>query len=205
MVEAQSHAQQGEPQAQAADRVTRFVRWLVDLEKRGDRGALAALRRGLGKPVGAAPEMFPLLVPWTADLPPARAKWYYVVASLFALHPLNTDEEYHNFGTTMAQVRRERGMASSPQGEGADRFDAIERRFIALLRSHPDELAGHLRHAVSLAASADVPVNWAQLLRDLQAWDHPERHVQTRWANAFWAPSPAQETKTGDAEQSSGH
>lgn len=205
MAETQEEPKQSEEQAEQPKHEDRFVEWLVGLEGRRDRGALAALRRGLGKPMGAAPEMFPLLVPWTGNLPPWKARWYYTVASLFAVHPSNTAAQHHNFGTTMRQVRHQRKTTAPPTGESADRFDAVERRFIALLRSHPDELADHLRHAVSLAKSADVPVNWAQLLRDLQAWEVPERYVQTRWAEAFWALSPAEEAETGDTEQSSGH
>src|ERR1035437_1147702 len=64
-----------------------FAGYLARLAERDDRGALAALRRGLGKEPGEAPEMFPYVVPW---LPRQASIWaeqaYYLVASLFGLH-----------------------------------------------------------------------------------------------------------------------
>jgi CRISPR system Cascade subunit CasB len=67
----------------------------------------------------------------------------------------------------------------------ADRA-AVERRFVALLKAHPDDLAGQLRQAISFLKAKEVPVNWSQLLLDMCAWDHPQRYVQRRWATAFW-------------------
>ena len=63
---------------------------------------------------------------------------------------------------------------------------AIERRFVALLAAHPDDLALYLRQAISYLRSKEVPVNWQQLLVDLQAWSHPDQYVQKRWVRAFW-------------------
>ena len=63
---------------------------------------------------------------------------------------------------------------------------AIERRFVALLAAHPDDLDFYLRQAVSFLRSKEVPVNWQQLLSDVLAWSHPERYVQKAWARAFW-------------------
>ena len=68
---------------------------------------------------------------------------------------------------------------------------AVERRFVALLNTHPDDLDDQLRQAVSFLHSKDVPVNWHQLLRDVCAWGHPERYVQRRWAGAFWGAPEA--------------
>src|SRR5512139_402968 len=63
-----------------------FVTYLESL--REDRGALAALRRGLGQPPGAAREMYPYVVPWLpAEAPRQREAAYFLVAALFAYHP----------------------------------------------------------------------------------------------------------------------
>ncbi len=65
-----------------------FIARLQALAARDDRGALAALRRGLGKPPGAAAEMHPYVAPF---LPDEAWTWrnqsLYVVAALFGLHP----------------------------------------------------------------------------------------------------------------------
>ena len=73
------------------------------------------------------------------------------------------------------------------RSEGGE--DALERRFTALLAAHPDDLPDYLRQAVSFLKSKDVPINWNQLLWDLQDWDKredPKYSVQKKWARAFW-------------------
>ncbi len=151
-----------------------FIAHLESLQD--DRGALAALRRGLGRPAGYAPAMFPYVVPFV----PARAgEWqeeaYYLIASLFGFYPVST--RTGNMGSHFAQLRRQKGDGQ-----------AVERRFVALLAAHPDELGFHLRQAVSLLKSEEVPVNWSQLLRDTLSWNNPEwcADVRRRWAAAFW-------------------
>ncbi|HID33062.1 MAG TPA: type I-E CRISPR-associated protein Cse2/CasB, partial [Anaerolineae bacterium] len=111
-----------------------FIAYLYALAQREDRQALAHLRRGLGKKPGAAPEMFPYIVPWLpSPLYPQEEKAYYAIASLFALHPAIVANG--NMGDHMA--------ATVEPG----REDAVERRFVALLASHPDDLPDFLRQA----------------------------------------------------------
>lgn len=151
-----------------------FIECLQELARKEERGALAALRRGLGQPPGTTVEMFRYVEPFN---PPQRTAWvYYLVASLFALHPQTTITE--NMGAHMARTRSEGGE------------DALERRFTALLSAHQDDLPDYLRQAVSFLKSKDVPVNWNQLFWDLQNWDEkrddPKYSVQKRWAGSFW-------------------
>jgi CRISPR system Cascade subunit CasB len=149
-----------------------FVNYLES--KRDDRGALAALRRGLGQPPGTVADMYRYVVPWLPDDAPRwREDAYYLVAALFAYHPVAGGTG--NVGDHFARTR-------DPQTESP----AVERRFTALLSAHPDDLDSYLRQAVSFLKSKDVPVNWHQLLVDVMAWGHPERYVQQQWARAFW-------------------
>jgi CRISPR system Cascade subunit CasB len=97
---------------------------------------------------------------------------FYLVAALFALHPSSTD--FGDMGKHMAATRTESGS------------DALERRFTALLAAHQDDLPDYLRQAVSFLKSKDIPVNWNQLLRDLQNWGHADHFVQKQWARSFW-------------------
>ena len=153
-----------------------FIRRLQELATNQDRGALAALRRGLGRPPGAAAEMFRYVEPWLPERRSAdQEAAYYLIASLFAMHPKSVSEG--NLGQHLASIRK----------EGAD--DALERRFSALLAAHPDDLPNYLRQAVSMLKSKETPINWDQLLRDVQAWDAPDRRVQKAWARAFWGKS----------------
>jgi CRISPR system Cascade subunit CasB len=149
-----------------------FITYLEGL--RDDRGALAALRRGLGQPPGTVASMYPYVVRWLGDdVPPWREEAYYLVAALFAYHP--AEGGTGNMGDHFARTRQ-------PQGDDT----AIERRFTALLAAHPDDLGFSLRQAVSFLKSKEIPIKWQQLLSDVLNWGHPERYVQQQWARAFW-------------------
>lgn len=156
---------------------------LASLRDRGDRGALAALRRGLGVGPGHAPAMFPYVVPYLPDQSPAwTERAYFLIASLFAFHPRDGTE-----GKSLAAAMRE--VAEKTKSA------SIEARFVSMLDAHPDDLPNHLRHAVALARSKEVAVDWNLLLQHLLQWTHPDRWVQRRWARDFWGSNP----KTAEA------
>jgi CRISPR system Cascade subunit CasB len=155
-----------------------FITYLESL--REDRGALAALRRGLGRPPGTVASTYPYVVRWlAADTPPWREAAYYVIASLFAYHP--AEGGTGNMGDHF-------GRAREPGGDDT----AIERRFTALLAAHPDDLDAYLRQAVSFLRSKNVPINWHQLLSDVQGWGHESHYVQRQWAQSFWGRANAE-------------
>lgn len=163
-----------------------FITYLERL--RDDRGALAALRRGLGQPPGTVADMYRYVVPWLSDeTPPLRETAYYLIAALFAYHP--------DAGGT-GNMGRHFARTCDPQGDNS----AIERRFTALLAAHPDDLDFYLRQAISFLKSKEVPVNWHQLLSDVLAWDHPDRYVQQQWARAFWG-RPAQTSEVSQTSE----
>ena len=154
----------------------RFIEHIESL--RDNRGALAALRRGLGQPPGTAAEQFRYVVPWLAsDCSRQEEDAFYLIAGLFALHPATGGSG--DIGSSMARAR-------DPLSDNA----AIERRFTALLAAHPEDLPFYLRQTVSFLRSRDVPVDWNQLLTDLRAWSHPDRYVQRRWARSYWGSAP---------------
>jgi CRISPR system Cascade subunit CasB len=135
--------------------MSHLVSYLRDAKKREDRATLAALRRGVGKAPGEAPEMFPHLIP---RIPEPSSRWaeqcHYLVASLFALHPLDWTGEAsgwteRNFGSSARRLK-----AASKGSEGP------ERRFVALLGAHMDDIGSHLRSMVGLLKANDVPVDW---------------------------------------------
>jgi CRISPR system Cascade subunit CasB len=151
--------------------------------RREDRATLAVLRRGLGHPPGTVAEMYRYVVPWLSDdTPPWREAAFYTIAALFAYHPECGGRG--NMGDHFAQARA-----------GVGDETAIERRFSVLLSAHPEDLPFHLRQAVSFLRSKDVPVNWHQLLIDMDAWGHPDGYVQRRWARAFWGRRAQEEER----------
>jgi CRISPR system Cascade subunit CasB len=177
----------------------RFVAFLVKLVESEDRAPLAALRRGLGKKPGEAADSHPYILP---RIPANASRWdedaYYLTGSLFALHqidwPAGEDESRRtNLGASFARLGR---VVES---------ESIEKRFVALLNCHEDDLPDHLRHAVSLLKSKEIPIDWARLLRDVRRWNHEDRWVQREWAQAFWGEKreqAQQTTSTQDNNQS---
>lgn len=149
---------------------------------RQDRGALASLRRGLGQPPGTVADMYRYVEPYLGAEARYKESAFYLVAALFALHPKSTNEG--NMGAHLARTRTESG------GE------ALERRFTALLAAHPDDLPEYLRQAVSFLNSKEEPVNWDQLLRDLQGWGREDRSTQKKWARSFWGGRQLPKTET---------
>lgn len=165
----------------------RFVQSLQRLAnpERPNRGALARLRRGLAREPGADLAMSPYVAPY---VPPGARAWeedcYYLVAALFAWHPQpwsgGTEPWKRNLGASFAR------MAAEERRRTGSESNSIEQRFTALLNCHPDDLHLHLRQAISLLATREVPVDWAWLLHHVIRWDDPRRSVQREWARSFW-------------------
>jgi CRISPR system Cascade subunit CasB len=170
----------------APDYIDCFVAHLRRLQATDDRAALARLRRGLGKDPGTTVETHAIVQPWLPrGLPPWHEDACYLIASLFAAHP-----EPGGRGSLGEAFRR---LAEAKGG------DSTEKRFVALLNCHGEELATHLRHAVSLLASGGVLIDWPRLLGDVQGWGHPARRVQRDWSRDFWAPAaPADDAELPD-------
>jgi CRISPR system Cascade subunit CasB len=170
----------------------RFIANLEALVEKGDLGSLAMLKRGLGK--SWVPEAFRFL-PFDGGKRLEEAA--LIIAPLFAFWHQGQENIKHadgNFGSSM------RTLVSVMVQEGTDREDAmrrIERRFIALLNCHQEELPSHLRYTVSLLKAKAVPVDWNQLMKDVQAWNNEYRFVQRQWARSFWVSgTSAEEVET---------
>jgi CRISPR system Cascade subunit CasB len=88
---------------------------------------------------------------------------------------------------------------SQDSGDRTEAEKRIEKRLLALLNCHRDDLPDHLRQVISLLKSKDTPVNWAKLLHDIKGWDWESRDVQRSWAWGFWA-SRAPEGQTEEVK-----
>lgn len=164
-----------------------------------DRGALAALRRGLGKSPGEAAEMYPVLMPMLDDR--QRGDLFEIcclIAALYAFHPERTKKG--NLGDHMRLAGLENKNDRQPN-------EATERRFVNLLRAHPDDLPDRLRQAIAFLKSRKepVPVNWDQLYNDLVRYQYDPEAVQKSWAAGFWGYRPVVEdqptTQTDDMSE----
>ncbi len=173
-----------------------FVGYLLSLAKEGqeNRAALAGLRSGLGKKPGEMARVHKHVAPYL----PAESyndRWYYLVATLFGLHPKHRGPGESTTDSGGLKKAWTLGRAFKPL---RDKSDSMEARFVALLNAHADDLDDHLRHAVSLLKANDLSLDWFRFLEDLLAWDHPEGYVQLRWARDFYGGSGAASAPGGD-------
>jgi len=160
-----------------------FIAYLKGLAASDNRGALAALRRGLGKPPGSEPMMYPYII---SELPALSVKAeapYYLVASLFALHPVSAPRGA-SLGGHLRELWKQSGAEEPPAN--------IERRFVMLLAAHPNDLYKLIQPIVNLLKTGDVAIDWLQLLRDLKRWQDAETRSEVRraWAYEFWKREP---------------
>lgn len=148
-----------------------FVNYLIGLKKRENRGALAALRRGSIRPDKQVTLMGAYIIRWLPSNPPSWVEdRYYLLAGLFARHPVNVDKG--NMGNHLAKL--------------ANNMPTLDKRMIRLLGATWEEFPDHLGTAVTLLKANDIPVNWDQLMKDIGGWGHPAHYVQRQWANAYW-------------------
>jgi CRISPR system Cascade subunit CasB len=139
------------------------------------------------------PALLVHIVPWLpAKAWPGLEDAYFLIATLFALHPNTGLPQRTNLGASFARLAR--AMDSG----------GAERRFMALLNCDRSELPDHLLSAVTLLRTNDIPVDWRQLLADVLAWQRPQRWVQRAWAAGFWGPMADGKAAQGESTMAAG-
>ncbi len=152
----------------------------------GDRGVMADLRHGLSK--ATEYRAWPHVAPWCRlDRVRERRIWLTVAAG-FAVHQATASTG--NMGTVMralaiGQGRGEKGLAT---------FDARFRRFLSC--SSSSEVCDHLGGVLRAAEREGVPVDFAQLFRDLSSWGD---RAKVRWATEYWGTEPPAVPAAGEA------
>lgn len=160
-------------------------------DQKVDRKALAILRRGLSKSPGEDIAVYRYVIPF-APKGEELQRSYFIVASLFAVHPCQRPNERFSFGVSWRKL----------QQQDTSSEESCERRFIALINAPSDIVHEHLRHAVALMKAKSVAVDWEQLLKDLMRWDNPNRSTQRNWARDFWKKDPNIATSANGTELS---
>lgn len=176
----------------------RLVDHLNSLVTNNDLGALALLRRALGRNLGETPEIYAHALPYLGTVGGARRMREedaaLLIVSLFALwhqgKAVPRSAEHTSLGKAFRLLMDQSGSTS------------IEQRFIALLRANNDQLPNQLRHAIALLRAKDIPLDWALLFSDLCQWDQEgqrARHsVRRSWARDFWErPTEPEEAEVG--------
>ena len=159
-----------------------FIALLEELYAKDDRAALATLRRGLGKKPGEEMGIYRYLGRFANRMKSLhQEEAYHLIATLFGLYPGESwrssdgDKSKTNLGASLRKLKNDMGGES------------VERRFVALLNSHTEDLSEHLRQIVGLLKSKDIPLDWQQLLEAIEFWDFDDdRRMQRNWAKSFW-------------------
>jgi CRISPR system Cascade subunit CasB len=152
--------------------------------------ALAKLRRGIGKPPGASPEVWEYTL---AELPenlagkagePSEAEWaIHLALTLFALHQQGNPDlviaQQISFGQAVSWL-----IDSNNNNESGikARFDA------ALTAKGINEFANHARSLVQLMKAKKVSMDYPLFAKDLfdyQFVDSQDR-VRLRWGEAYY-------------------
>lgn len=156
--------------------ITAFISALERLDAAGR----ARLKRNAGRALGEARDVqrvFFQALPY--EVPERQHDDYFLLATLYPMADKRSGGV--TLGSTLRRVRQNRVSAS------------LDRRFQTLLDSDREQLPFRLRQAVRLAAATEQPIDWAQLLGDLLAWEHPERYIQLRWAKDYFVERPEAE------------
>jgi CRISPR system Cascade subunit CasB len=165
-----------------------LVDHLEALAKREDRAALAQLRGSLQE--GRSLDGLRIVLPFLKRGAPGAVRAEddaLLVAGLFALHP---ESGSLSLASALRIVARD--------------SDSVELRFRALLGAERQDLATHLRHAVTLVASKGLAIDWRDLHTTLRFWDrqtdppHQDR-ARREWARDFWSVDDARDHNHNDA------
>lgn len=196
-------------------RELRFVQGLAKLHP--DRGAMAALRRGIRVPNPRADgRIVSVLTPLMLEIGTGgQEERFYLVASLFAMvhtmtnppAPIDPTVAMRDRPTIGDAFRELRWLEVQERRLDPNERTSVDARFIKLLDSDPEDLPDRLRHAVRLLASrhgegrARITVDWVRLLRDLRPgyFNAPNRWVQQSWATSYWRAGAGRREETTES------
>lgn len=169
---------------------------------RGDRGMLAALRRGLSEVTEHY--AWPYLAPYCPmSDPKQRTIWLMIAAAAATLAPDRLARAGRGVGNLGVTLRK---LALGSTGEKSDKaLASFEARFRRLLTCQTtEEICRHLSGVIRAAAAKGVPVDVEQLFWDLQKWERTaEPTTKVRWAQTYWSGDVDTDAAGADEEAQS--
>lgn len=150
-------------------------------QRRSDRGAMASLRCALVD--GKRHRAWPLLAQFRGIGVDPGALTVQLVAGLYASHP----DECHE-GDLGSTCRAFLSEEERHELESSGKPGPVSRRVQHLVAAEGEEVLQRVLRLVLRAKAENVPVNYGQLLEDLNRWWLNSEVVRTRWARSFWAP-----------------
>lgn len=148
--------------------------------------ALAALRRGVGRPLEESPDSWPYVMDVVGD-DRRREEAAHVTLSLFALH--QQSQKSGSISQTGWGLGKACGRLKFVRGSGGASEEGVERRFKAAMAADtPETLAVHLRGLVTILRGEGVPLDYAQLYWDLCRWQRPEERAKVclKWGREYF-------------------
>lgn len=149
---------------------------------------LARLRRGIGKEVGALPDLWEVLAGLPGELrDDGRPTWQeraaYTAITLYALHQQSKSEPMHVPGRRLGEALRELRKSSPSE-------DPVRRRFLALGTAQSfTETVYHVRGLITLLRSHSIGLDYGSFADDLY-WLQTTRadRVRLQWGRDFYRP-----------------
>jgi CRISPR system Cascade subunit CasB len=161
-----------------------------DKQKKGDLAGQATLKRAMSGDPEHVRKVYEFLPNKISISSPWEEKHIWIpVACLFVFYPQKIEEvkdsKKYNFGRSCYDLATEIKKTGESKG--------TERRFRALLDTSLADIRSPLTNLVRQMKSKKVPIsiNYPQLLADLRQWEHPNQHVQDRWARTYWGAAPS--------------
>lgn len=158
--------------------------------------SMAKLRRGVGKSLADAPEVWGLVIPYLSDELTDRSRdgsketeaeaAVFTALTLYALHQQGSSQDVNrrgeSFGSAVGRLRKK---------EGDEEDKAMIRRFNAVITSSEmTELAHHARGLIQLMKASDknIGLDYPQFARDLYNFQFPDgrKNVILRWGQDFY-------------------
>lgn len=178
---------------QLADWTSKRIYHILSLPGNGSKAILANLRRGVGYGPGEVPALWGIIFDdfnedWLSRTgEPTQEEWaVYIALTLFALHQQSKDPS----SSPMYQKGYSLGRAISLYCKGAeDERERFQRRFEQM--AYATDINGvsyHLRRIAYFLRSANIPLDYASLTRDLYQYQNPDMvaNVRLRWAQDFY-------------------
>lgn len=167
------------------------------------KGDLATLRRGVGKKPGEIPQLwaffledFPEELDQSKFTQQAAENAIYQALTLYAFHQQGKSPKTDNMHRKGEKRRNSLGLAARKLAKTDDDVDRILTRLNCVIHAdNLDEMSVHLRSLISLLRNADIPLDYANLARDLFRYQYLAKRDQVRldWARDFYAyPSQTQ-------------
>ncbi|EID14938.1 type I-E CRISPR-associated protein Cse2/CasB [Mycolicibacterium phlei] len=169
------------------------------------RATLAKLRRAVGKPAGAVPEVWaytigfvPAALTWDRDEPSHAEQAAHAAMTLYALHqqamPVPAHVRGVSFGAAVARLAR---------GDGS-REAAVTRRFMSVATAISiEEILVHVRGLITQLRGEQLGFDYARLADDLYQLLNPQYagSVRLAWGRDFYRTgSGAEFTESNDGQ-----